>query len=98
MRRCDKCDYWEVAFEFKDMEKEYFEGGWTHPDDRIGQCRRYPPQLDSGATKHNFEQDAVAGCEADVTCWYQPLTSGNDWCGDFILTHADETPANPQPD
>ena len=78
--RCDSCKYWEL----RDREI-------NHPNDKVGKCRRYPPQLDT-IYAGKCEDEGSGGCEAIEACWYQPLTIGSDWCGEhFPNPEAKET-------
>lgn len=69
--RCDECQFWKVQSNSN-----------GHVDDIVGKCHRFPPQLDP-IYAGKREDEGGCGCEALVGCWYQPLSTGEDWCGEF---------------
>ncbi len=86
--RCDNCKFWELTHEFRKGEK------WrdiNHPDDYIGLCHRYPPQIDS-VYAGKCEDATDEGAETLDTCWRQPLTTGHEWCGEFIEAKKQDKP------
>jgi hypothetical protein len=67
--RCKACQYWE-----------YFD---EEDEERIGTCRRYPPQ-------RIVESASLLEVHGDVPTlpytpreWNQPITTETDWCGEW---------------
>lgn len=79
--RCDTCRLWRIQYEYSPDDGDLRDS--THPDDYIGRCHRYPPQLDT-VYAGKLQEKYDVGCEAAVTTWYQPLTSAASWCGEFL--------------
>lgn len=74
--RCDKCRFWEP---WKPEDHK------PHPNDIEGKCRRFPPVLsDAGvADCVNADESEAAEVPNNMYVWFQPITSGDDWCGEF---------------
>ncbi len=78
--RCDNCIHWHKLHEFRDPESESCK--LEHIDDYSGQCKRYPPQLDSVFAREWCDEHGE-GAESSWNCWQQPITTGQDCCGEF---------------
>ncbi len=77
--RCDSCIYWSLMHEFRKPDGPRRD--YEHPDDYKGKCHRFPPQLDT-VYAGKREDEIGEGCESLTSAWYQPLTTGSDWCGE----------------
>lgn len=71
--RCDSCKFWKHLDEF---------GQDNHPDDKPGQCRRYPPRLDLSEAD-SWQEDKYGYSYLDYRFWNHPVTEAADWCGEF---------------
>ncbi len=73
--RCDGCTFWEF------IEKE-----GNHKDDDAGECRRFPPQMN---TAYLIANDNIGDAEPAIEesrhtwSWTFPQTVGSEWCGEF---------------
>lgn len=75
--RCDNCKFWRPVRDPYDL----------HPDDRPGNCRRYPPKLDLSeqAKWESSEDSGFSGYSyLDYRYWNFPVVEGAEWCGEFV--------------
>ena len=68
--RCDACRYWE-----------YFD---EEDDERIGTCKRYPPQRSTENAALLAANGNVPPLAHSPRDWSQPTTFEGQWCGEFV--------------
>lgn len=75
--RCDLCKFW----------KNLGLGQDHHPDDRPGQCRRYPPVLDLSEADSWMDKTSYPNSYGhsyfDFRFWNYPVNNAAEWCGEF---------------
>ena len=81
--RCDLCRWW----------REYDHK--PHRDDSEGKCMRFPPVQNVAAATEEGTGNGIGQQEmTDVVdgswYWVQPVTTGDDYCGEFIAGKSQE--------
>ena len=72
--RCDHCLYWELLNRCKDGG-----GRIEDADDFVGVCHRFPSQFNSTCADEIGNRGGGQAKDA----WWQPLMTGDEWCGEF---------------
>jgi hypothetical protein len=80
--RCDKCKFWELDYEFT-VEYPGNLRNKKHVDEFIGVCHRYPPKIDA-VYAGQVQESVGGGSDENDDCWRHPITTGFNWCGEFL--------------
>ena len=74
---CETCKFWDQSCSPQSKRKAERR---LH-DAESGLCRRYPAALDATYAPNMEDKDLVT---ESPTAFVQPLTWGDDWCGEWV--------------
>jgi len=70
--RCDRCKFWVPCAALSEINNHL-------TDERVGDCKRFPPSYHIQQDWDAEDGDPIFNIEN----WHNPATKADDWCGEF---------------